>query len=194
MPQQVLPDKLPFVQRRVPLKPLFAMLSLAVALIIWFPGIDAIIHWRPERPAQFAGHRIPVPFLWHQDNPLLTLRRPGLSIFSLGASISVTRLTTSSSNRVGKWWLYVHGLDKKPGQMGSEPQMPATDALTRLYENAIAYNLTPHWRCTESLIAGTPQIECISEDFSYTLTYFGSPSHIGEARRVADKLEEIPGH
>jgi hypothetical protein len=187
-----------FLHRRVPLKPIFAILLLALIYAIWFPTINAALQWRPHRIANFAGHEIDVPFLWSEDSQAnSTLRHPGPSILDpLDDSIGMTSTMIKGTDELAAYrhrWLYIHGLAPKPRQEDAR-QSTREDQLRSLIAPLGEYKLTPDWSCTP-LTEPTRQmiwLECLSKDSTYILRYQGRPAYLHEFKRVAEQFGEQP--
>jgi hypothetical protein len=187
-----------FLHRRVPLKPIFAVLLLVLIYVIWFPTINAALQWRPHRVANFAGHEIDVPFLWHEDSQVsFTIRHPGPSILDpLDDSIDMTRTMIKGTNELAAYrrhWLYIHGLAPKPRQEDAR-QSTREDQLRSLIAPLGEYRLTPHWSCTPLTEPNRRIIwlECLSKDSTYILRYIGRPAYLEEFKQVAEQIGPPP--
>jgi hypothetical protein len=175
------------LQWRVPLLPLIIAVIFGSAILIWLPGIEAFAKWKRGQMAYFDGHSISMPFLWTADNPPLTMKWPGLSIFDpAGATITATRLRSAAS---AQWWLYIHGLGPKPGS-GVDPRILAhSDEILDFYRNATESALLPGWRCVQQRAPIGVLLDCQSNSGRYTLKYWGNPAHLAQARSVAALLD-----
>lgn len=187
---------------KVPLRPIFAVVLLALVYAIWFPTINAACNWRPHQIANFAGHDVNVPFLWYEDSQAnFTLRHPGPSIVDLlDDSIEMTRTLLKSPAEAANFqrrWLYINELGPKPAQEDEE-RSARDEQFRQLMAPLGEYKLTPNWSCAKFMEPTKPMIrlECLSKDSTYILRYNGRPAYLEEFKRVAEQIEgpKTPQH
>jgi hypothetical protein len=184
------------LHQRIPLKPLAVLLLFGFIYFFWFPTINAAMQWRPHRIANFANHKIQLPFLWFDDGlASLTLRHPGASILSPGDStITLTRFSPEQSGDISAYrarWFYVHGLAPRPQEQNRRVET-FDIAMNQFIGRTARYDLSPQWQCVKLLehqIHDQILMECLSRNSSYTLRYFGRWTYLPEVKLVADEVE-----